>query len=104
MVLLHSFVLIIQYLRKKQMTQQENYQALMKDINERSALPLQPIRNPLGLTRYRVSPEMDDLLGEVARDVASLHFDVHAKRLDCVDRDDILKVLQSKLGELIHGS
>jgi hypothetical protein len=47
---------------------------------------------------------MDDLLGEVARDVASLHFDVHAKRLDCVDRDDIMKVLQSKIGELIHGS
>lgn len=86
------------------MTQQENYQLLMEDISKRSALPMTPKRNPLGLVRYRVSPEMDDLLGEVARDVASLHFDVHKKRLDCVDRDDIIKVLENKLGDLIHGS
>ena len=86
------------------MTQLENYQALMEDIQKRSALPMAPKRNPLRLMRYRVSPEMDDLLGEVARDVASLHFDVHSKRLDCVDRDDIIKVLENKLGDLIHGS
>jgi hypothetical protein len=47
---------------------------------------------------------MDDLLGEVARDVASLHFDIHERRLDCVDRDDIIKVLQNKIGDLIHDS
>jgi len=78
------------------------FQDLMTDIAERSLLPVPTLHRIK--KAVKVEPEIDDLLSEFAREIASTHYDIHTVRLDTVDIDKVCNLLKDKMEDLIHGS